>query len=270
MPGSLRVLGSRQVWVEDQGDGPAVVFIHGLGGTSNVFDGQVSAIAATNRVITFDLAGHGMSPVPSSTSVEEWAADVLALLDDSGVGSAVLVAHSLGTLIAQQVIATHPERVDAAVLLGPIRDLASAGRQSQQDRAALVRSQGMAAVAYAISRAATSPDTQANQPSVTAFVKELLQRQSPEGYAASCVALGQSIPPDVSTFERSVLLITGSNDGVSPAARIDDIAAVFANATTAVIEGIGHWTPIEATVEVNQLLVAFLSDSFDVEPLSEV
>jgi pimeloyl-ACP methyl ester carboxylesterase len=67
-----------------------------------------------------------------------------------------------------------------------------------------------------------------------------------------------------------VLLITGSNDGVSPAARIDDIAAVFANATTAVIEGIGHWTPIEATVEVNLLLVAFLSDSFDVEPLSEV
>lgn len=263
MSGSLRVLGARPVWVEDQGSGPAVVFIHGLGGTSNVFDGQVGALAATNRVITFDLAGHGMSPVPSSTSVEEWATDLVALLDDADIGSAVLVAHSLGTLVAQQVIASHPDRVDAAVLLGPIRDLAQAGREGQHDRAALVRLQGMTAVAHAISRAATSPQTQADQPAVTAFVKELLQRQSPEGYAAACAALAQSTPPDVSGFERSVLLVTGSDDAVSPAARIDELAAAFPSATTAVIDGIGHWTPLEATVEVNRLLVAFLVDAFE-------
>jgi pimeloyl-ACP methyl ester carboxylesterase len=260
MAARLRDLGAQVVWVVDEGEGPAVVMIHGLGGTSNVYDAAAAALAGTNRVISFDLTGHGMSPSSKATSISGWAGDVVAILDDCGVEAASVVAHSMGTLVAQQVIASSPDRVAKAALLGPIRDLAPTARQAQRDRASTVREGGMSAVAHAISRAATSAKVQAEQPAVVAFVKELLQRQSPDGYAAACEALADSSPPDVSAFERPVLLVTGSDDGVSPPDRLDDIAAAFGSARTAVIEGIGHWTPIEAAVEVDALLVDFLAN----------
>lgn len=260
MASELRDLGSRLVWVVDEGSGPAIVCIHGLGGTSNFFDPAAAALAADHRVICFDLTGHGMSPQAKTTSIADWADDVVAILDDSAIEVASVVAHSMGTLVAQQLIFTQPHRVGKVALLGPIRDVAPAGRQAQRERAALVRESGMAAVAHAISRAATSPTVQAEQPAVTAFVKELLQRQPPDGYAAACEALADSSPPDVSAFEHPVLLVTGSDDGVSPPDRLDAIAAAFKAPRTAVIDGIGHWTSIEAAAEVTALLVDFFSE----------
>lgn len=258
MTAELRDLGSRLVWTVDDGDGPPIVFIHGLGGTTNVYDATTTALGADHRVISFDLTGHGMSPQAKATSIPDWADDVVALLDDRGVEVASLVAHSMGTIVAQHVMATHPDRVDRVALLGPLGDLATAARQAQHDRAALVRGSGMAAVAHTISRAATSAKVQSEQPAVTAFVKEMLQRQPPDGYAAACEALAESSPPDVSAFERPVLLVTGSDDGVSPPDRLADVAA-FRSARTEVIDGIGHWTPIEAAVAVNALLVDFFA-----------
>lgn len=263
MTANLRDLGSRLLWIVDEGDGPAVIFIHGLGGTSNVFDPAVTALAGDHRVICFDLSGHGMSPLSTATSVTGWAEDVVAILDDCDVGIASIVAHSLGTIVAQQVIASHPHRVDKAVLLGPLRDLAPAGRQSQRERAALVRESGMSAVAHTISRAATSATVQSAQPAVVAFVKELLQRQPPDGYAAACEALADSSPPDVSAFDRPVLLVTGSDDPVSPPDRLTDVAAAFSSTRTTVIDGVGHWTSVEAPADVNRLLAEFLAEGLD-------
>lgn len=259
MAARLRDLDSRAVWVVDEGEGPAVIFIHGLGGTSNVFDPAATALVGDHRVICFDLSGHGMSPPSKATSITGWADDVVAILDDCGVEVASVVAHSMGTIIAQQVIASHPHRANKVVLLGPIRDLAPAGRQAQRERAALVRESGMAAVAHTISRAATSPTVQAEQPAVVAFVKELLQRQPPDGYAAACEALADSSPPDVSAFARPVLLVTGSDDGVSPPDRLADVAAAFPSAHTAVIDGVGHWTSVEAAADVNRFLTDFFA-----------
>lgn len=259
MASALRSIGERSVWVVDEGDGPAVLCIHGLGGTSNFYDALAAALGGTHRVLSFDLSGHGMSPQAKDTSIEGWVDDAIAILDDVGVAVASVVGHSMGTLVVQQLLAEHGERFDRAVLLGPIRDLPAAGRDAQHQRAAAVRESGMAAVAHTISRAATSATVQAEQPAVVAFVKELLQRQSPEGYAAACEALAASSPPDVSAFAGPVLLVTGSDDGISPPDRLDSLAATFPLARSMVIDGIGHWTAIEAAADVNHAIAEFLA-----------
>ena len=258
MSGNLRTIGGKEMWVEENGAGPIVVFIHGLGGTCNVFDAQVEALADTHRVVSFDLTGHGMSPLAASTSVAGWGDDVVALLGDIGASECALVAHSLGRLVAQQVLSIAPDSVSRVVFLGPVRDLPDAAREAQHDRAQLVRAEGMTSVAQAISRGAVSETTRSTQPAVVAFVKELLQRQSAEGYAAACEALGQSSPPDVAAFQGSVLAVTGTDDGVSPPDRIDAFAGEFTDAKSHAIEGIGHWTSLEATSTVTGLLVDFL------------
>lgn len=259
MATGFRTLGDKHVWVEDTGDGPStVVGIHGLGGTCNIYAPQIAALGGAHRFVTFDLNGHGMSPLVGPVSIEGWADDVVALLDDLELDTVALVSHSMGTLVAQQVLAIAGDRVRAAAFLGPVRNLPDAARGAQADRAALVRAQGMAAVAGAISQGAVSAATRAERPVVSAMIKELLQRQSAEGYASACEALGGSSPPDVSRFSGPVLAVTGTEDMVCPPDSVHAIAGDFADATAVVIDDIGHWTTLEAPAEVNDLLADFL------------
>ncbi len=259
MAAGFRSLRNKHVWVEDTGEGPPpVVCIHGLGGTCNIYGPQIAALAAEHRFVAFDLDGHGMSPMVGPISIEEWAEDVVALMDELELAEVVLLSHSMGTLVAQQVMATAGDRVSASAFLGPVRNLADAARGAQADRAALVRAQGMAAVAGAISQGAVSAVTRSERPVVSAMIKELLQRQSAEGYAAACEALGGSRPPDISRVTCPVLAITGTEDMVCPPDAVHAFAGEFANATAVVIDDIGHWTTLEAPTEVNQLLEDFL------------
>ena len=259
MPTGLRALGNKHVSVEDTGEGPStVVGIHGLGGTCNIYGPQIAALGGAHRFVTFDLNGHGMSPLVGPVSIEGWAEDVVALLDDLELADVALVSHSMGTLVAQQVLATAGERVRAAAFLGPVRNLPDAARGAQADRAALVRAEGMAAVAGAISQGAVSALTRSDRPVVSAMIKELLQRQSAEGYAAACEALGGSSPPDISQVTCPVLAVTGTEDMVSPPDAVRAFAGEFADASAVVIDDIGHWTTLEAPAEVNDLLADFL------------
>ena len=254
----FRALGNKHVWVEETGEGPALVGIHGLGGTCNIYGPQIAALGGAHRFVTFDLNGHGMSPMVGPISIENWADDTVALMDDLELAEVALVSHSMGTLVAQQVMSTAGERIRAAVLLGPVRNLPDAARGAQADRAALVRAEGMAAVAGGISQGAVSAKTRSGRPVVSAMIKELLQRQPAEGYAAACEALGGSSPPDVSRVTCPVLAITGTEDMVCPPDAVHAIAGDFADATAVVIDDIGHWTTLEAPAEVNDLMAGFL------------
>lgn len=258
MATGFRALGNKHVWVEESGEGPAVVGIHGLGGTCNIYGPQIAALGGAHRFVTFDLNGHGMSPMVGPISIENWAGDVVALMDDLELAEVALVSHSMGTLVAQQVMAIAGARIRASALLGPVRNLPDAARSAQADRAALVRAQGMAAVAGGISQGAVSAKTRAERPVVSAMIKELLQRQSAEGYAAACEALGGSSPPDASGVTCPVLAITGTEDMVCPPDGLRAITGEFADATAVVIDDIGHWTTLEAPAEVNDLLEDFL------------
>ncbi|MCY3785744.1 MAG: alpha/beta hydrolase [bacterium] len=258
MATGFRALRNKLVWVEEAGEGPAVLGIHGLGGTCNIYGPQIAALAGACRIVTFDLNGHGMSPMVGPVSIENWADDAVALMDDLELDSVALLSHSMGTLVAQQVMAVAGERVRASAFLGPVRNLPDAARSAQADRAVLVRAQGMAAVAGAISQGAVSAKTRSDRPVVAAMIKELLQRQSAEGYAAACEALGGSSPPDVSRVTCPVLAITGTEDMVCPPDSAHAIAGDFSDGSAAVIDDIGHWTTLEAPAEVNDLLADFL------------
>lgn len=259
MAARFRTLGNHHIWVEDTGDGPPVVGIHGLGGTCNIYGPQVASLAGAHRWVTFDLDGHGMSPLVGPISIENWAADAVALMDELELAEVAVVSHSMGTLVAQQLLAVAGDRIRACALLGPVRNLPDAARSAQADRAELVRAQGMTAVAGAISQGAVSAKTRAERPVVSAMIKELLQRQSAEGYAQACEALGASSPPDVSSYSGPVLTVTGTEDMVCPPDAVHAIAGDFADAAAVVIDDIGHWTTLEAPGEVNDLLADFLA-----------
>ncbi|KAA9166447.1 alpha/beta fold hydrolase [Amycolatopsis acidicola] len=244
--------------VEVDGDGPAVLLVHGLGGTSNFYQIQAEALAARFRVIRVDSAGAGRSGLRGDISIESHADDLAAVLDALDVASAAVVAHSMGTLVARTLAARHPRRVNALALLGAVAEPAEPGRQAQRDRAAVLREQGTAAVAPGVVANALSETTRRDKPEVAAFVRELVMRQNPEGYARNCEALAAAADPGPVPAELPLLLVTGTDDKVAPPEVSEALAAAHGDATVAVLPGVGHWTALEAAGDVTGLLSKFL------------
>jgi pimeloyl-ACP methyl ester carboxylesterase len=102
---------------ESQGEGAPVLLMHGLGYTREGWGPLRELLARRYRVISFDNRGIGESQIPPGPyTVEELAADAVAVLDEAGVERAHVLGASLGGFAAQVVAADYPERVDRLVL----------------------------------------------------------------------------------------------------------------------------------------------------------
>jgi pimeloyl-ACP methyl ester carboxylesterase len=117
----------------------------------------------------------------------------------------------------------------------------------------------MEAVADTIVAAATSEKTRREQPAVAAFVRELLTRQDAQGYAAHCEALADATAVDLGKIEAPVLLLTGSEDKVGAPATAEAMFNDLPKASYEIIDGIGHWTAIEAATPVTNAIRDFLA-----------
>ena len=103
-----------------------------------------------------------------------------------------------------------------------------------------------------------SRETRRSNPLVEAFVRELLLRQSAEGYARCCEAVSTSTAADIGKIKCPVLLIAGAEDTVSTPAISMAVAAELSGAQTLVLDGCGHWLPLERPAEITQALSGFL------------
>jgi pimeloyl-ACP methyl ester carboxylesterase len=99
--------------------GPAVVMLHGYTDSSFSFSRVLPLLPDSLRVIVPDQRGHGDSDrPPRGYSMDDMAADVVALLDALDVPRAVLVGHSMGSFVARRAVATAGDRVAGLVLIG--------------------------------------------------------------------------------------------------------------------------------------------------------
>lgn len=102
----------------DSGDGPAVLFIHGLTNSSRSWARLVDTLNMDHRILAPDLYGHGASAKPMGDySLSAHAATLRDLLDRLGIDQVTLVGHSLGGGIALQFCYLFPERVSRLVLV---------------------------------------------------------------------------------------------------------------------------------------------------------
>ncbi|WP_427005421.1 alpha/beta fold hydrolase [Pseudarthrobacter sp. H2] len=258
----LSAVGTKQLFVETAGTGPDVVLVHGLGGTTSFFEPLVASLAERFRVTRYDFNGHGRSPLAGELTLESLAAELAQVIESrTASGRAHLVAHSMGTLIVQQLASTRPDLVEDVVLLGPVREQTQAAKDATRARAALVREQGMAAVADTVAQAATAEQAAIGNPLVRPFVRELLLGQDPEAYAQACEALAAATSPDLAAIRSRVLLLTGSEDKVSTPASNEAMASELGRAELLVAPGTGHWTVPEAPDFVTAAVVDFLTST---------
>ncbi|OYT98751.1 MAG: alpha/beta hydrolase [Burkholderiales bacterium PBB1] len=122
-PGDLVELDGMRLHLRDSGpkNAPAVIMVHGFGGSLHSWEPWARALSSNHRVIRFDLPGCGLTaPDPSGDYTDARSMQLLiALMDRLGIARASIVGHSIGGRIAWTFAATHPERVDKLVLVAP-------------------------------------------------------------------------------------------------------------------------------------------------------
>jgi pimeloyl-ACP methyl ester carboxylesterase len=244
--------------IEDVGEGPAVVMVHGLGGTSNSFQTLVGSLEGF-RVLRPDLPGAGRSAYrPGLRGLERMTVFLKDTLRAAGLERAHFVGHSMGTLLCQYLAAESPDSVSSLTLFGPILEPPAAARQALKERAEAARTAGMAGIAEAVSRASVSEETQRTNPVAPAFVRESLTRQDPAGYAAHCEALSEATAADHGRIRCPTLLVAGDEDPVAPVDSVHRLQERIEGARLEIIPGVGHWMMVEAPRRSAELLRAHL------------
>ena len=251
--------------VEDEGEGDAVVCVHGLGGSSNTFTPLMPALARY-RVVRVDLPGSGRSQAAEGAiTMARLVGAVANACDRLGLGKAHFVAHSMGTIVCQHLAVQRPALVRSLALFGPLMAPTDAARTGLRSRAAKARNEGAAGlhdITSALLAASLSADSRQRLPLAVAFVRESLMRQSGEAYARTCEALADALAARVENINCPVLLVTGDEDVVAPPQAVRAMAERLHAAPSTrvvVLPRCGHWTPVERAAECQAELRGFLA-----------
>lgn len=101
---------------EKQGDGPALILGAGLGGVGGYWMPNMAALAARFTVYRYDQRGTGRSCRLPVDSIEQMAADLVAVMDDAGLDHAMYLGHSTGGAIGVATALDHPGRISAMMI----------------------------------------------------------------------------------------------------------------------------------------------------------
>jgi pimeloyl-ACP methyl ester carboxylesterase len=212
---------------------------------------DIRAIAVTQR-------GHGDAPKPESGyRIEDLAGDVIGLLDDLGIERAILVGHSMGSWVAQQVAIDHPERVIGVVLAGSFGGHPGDAPEMRAFAAEMmsVRDPVTDEVARDFQDSTVASPLPPGQ--MDAFVAESLEvparvwNQAFEGFLEVQQVEG------LARLTAPALLVWGEEDAFIPRAVQDELLETLPDVRLEVYEGVGHAVHWEQPLRFGRDVAAF-------------
>ena len=233
--------GTKIYW-DEQGQGPPVLLVMGLGWASNMWHRTRPVLAEHFRTIAFDNRGAGRSGVPPGPyAMATMASDAAAVLEAAGIASAHLMGASMGGMMAQEFALDYPQRVRSLVLACTL----PGGKHSVQAEPAAMqmllqrtggpKERAEAAVPFLYDAATPREQIDLDLQVLSEYYPV------PEGYAAQLQAIfaweAYSRLPQIGA---PTLVIHGKNDRLVPAENADLIAARISKATLVKIPAAGH------------------------------
>ncbi|MDE0130251.1 MAG: alpha/beta hydrolase [Gammaproteobacteria bacterium] len=229
---------------ETEGAGPPVLFLHGYTSTIALWRDQVPVFSPDYRLICMDLRGHGES---EGTDIDGYnfaalSGDALAVLDQEGVERATIVGHSMGGMVAQELLARHADRVGAAVF-------------SSTTCKAPPREYFEPVVEWAVKLGDIPAGERAADP-LTRSCKPVS-----EATARGCGEMQMNMEDFADSLKGNTtpcLVVRGSEESGTILSGSSMLLEVLPNAIEAVIEGAGHVPQITHPAAYNDVLSGFL------------
>lgn len=262
-------IAGRALAVRDNGQGQPVVLVHGFPLDGRMWSGQIEALAATNRVITPDLQGHGESLLADSddspvTTMAQLADDLAAMLDALAINEPVcLCGLSMGGYVAWEFWRRHRPRLGSLVLCDT---RAAADTPEVIDvrhaTAARLMVEGPGFLAEAMLPKLLAPHTLSDNRDLVAELTAMISENQPLGLAAAL--RGMAGRADASSWLAEIdvptLVIVGEHDQISTVAEMRTIAAALPDARLVEVPEAGHLAPLENADVVNNALAQFLAE----------
>jgi pimeloyl-ACP methyl ester carboxylesterase len=230
---------------------PALLLTHGYGATSSMFRQNLAAASARNRVVTWDIRGHGGSESPAdpqSYSAGAALADMAALLAELDIGRVVLGGHSLGGYLSLDFALRHPDQVAGLVLIGTGPGFRNDAARDDWNRrahktAARLEERGLAALGGGSELHGQHEDVRGL---ARAARHTLTQRDS-------------HVIDGLAGIQAPALVIVGAEDTPFQAAA-DYMAAKLPRARKVVIPAAGHAPNVDQPEQFNAELRAFIDE----------
>jgi pimeloyl-ACP methyl ester carboxylesterase len=242
----------------DVGQGLPVVLLHAFPLSGEMFVHQWTPLAKLARFIVPDLRGFGRSGVGDGPStMETMADDVLALLDNLGIASAVVGGVSLGGYVSMALLRHDPSRVRALVLADT--QMGADDAQTRANRELFAQDILAHGSAAQVPRSANLLGPTAS-PALRAQVAEWISANPAAGLAAAL--RGMAVRPDsrdiLARFAGPLLVLVGEHDLPTPPGKARAIAELVPGAELVEIAGAGHLSNLEQPEAFNAALSRFL------------
>ena len=247
----------------DIGDGPALVILHGLYGSSRNWGGIAKALSDRYRVVAVDLPNHGASPWLDNITYEAMADAVAAFMAAQGLAGAALLGHSMGGKTAMVVAQRHTEIVGSLI----VADIAPVTYDHDAENGAIIdallavpldqigrRSEADGYLQSAISEAGVRAFLLQN---LVSGENGLEWRIDLDGLAASLPAI-HAFPTLQAKFDDPAMFITGGQSAYVRPQHNDEIFALFPGARIEVMSDAGHWLHAEDPEGFISILREFL------------
>jgi len=258
----LAWINGRQVGYDDVGTSDAVVFLHGFPHRRSLWAPQLGALVDRARCIAPDLRGFGESATGVPYSMDQYADDVVALLDYLKIERAVIAGLSMGGYIAFSLWRRHPGRVRALVLMDtrPGADTED-GARKRRDMIAMARERGSGAVADAMITGMVGKSTREKCPEVVDAVHGMLESAPVDGIIGALEALmtREDSTATLPTITVPTLIVVGEEDALTPVRESEAMHRAIPGSRLEVIACAGHVSSVERPAAVNHVLSEFLA-----------
>jgi len=249
---------------------PALVFVHGFACSHADWAAQVTRFAPERTALACDLRGHGATPGRAEEcTLENYGADVAALMSALALKKAVLVGHSMGCRVILEAARAAPDCVAGLVLVDGSRigtgDAAAAGAAAK----AAIEAQGFGAFASSLFEGMFLPSSAAE------LKKSVVERATALPATIGAALFPRMVAWDAGRMEAALdavrvpLLVVQSSFLNAERVRVpleagqttpwlDLVRARVPTAKIEIIPGVGHFPQIEAADKLNELLAAFI------------
>ena len=250
---------SLRYW-DDGGAGPPVMLIHGVGADGTSWDQIAPDLATDFRVLRLDLSGHGRSgPIEGPLPLDDFARDVVDVLDACQAPTAHIVGFSLGGMIAQALGLHHADRVRCLVLLSAVASRTAEERARVRSRLTLLREQGIEAITGAAQdRWFTPAFIAANPDLVEHRMRQLRENHAPSYAAAYTVFSTSDLGDQLHAIRAPTLIATGEHDVGSNPRMARFMHDQIPRSRLDILPGLRHSILVEAPGLVTRLVRDFL------------
>jgi 3-oxoadipate enol-lactonase len=253
--------GTPALFYQDEGEGQAVMLIHGVGADASSWDPIAVALADRFRVLRLDLRGHGRSGhIEGDCSLDDFVRDVVDVLDDARIAQAHVAGFSLGGMIAQSLALHHPDRVDRLVLLSAVAGRTEEERERVRQRLEILRTKGVAAITDAAQERWFTPGFIERHPEqVQARMRQLQQNHAPSYRAAYTAFSLSDLGQRLHAIRHPTLVATGEHDQGSNTRMARFMHEQISGSTLQILPGLRHSVLVEAPDRITSLLREFLA-----------